>query len=283
MNALLQNEIDPRDYFFDLNGYLILEGAIDPDHLARLNTALDEFPALEFGHWHGNVQRLDNNGMAGMELQNIVEAGEPFEELIDHPSWVERVHRYCGEKGCFYDGLFIDECFATIRRDGGYFPLHSGGHDAPVRTQYRYFNGQFRCGQINILMALNDINPGDGGTCVVPGSHKSNFPHPLFSTPFRQRAEAASEYVEAGIEVSLKAGDALLFVDCIAHGATPRINAGERRAVIFRYGPRWANTRYGYRYSEELLNRLTPERRQILQPIQPRTTNVFSGIDGYKQ
>jgi ectoine hydroxylase-related dioxygenase (phytanoyl-CoA dioxygenase family) len=251
MNASLQNQFDTQDYFFDLNGYLILENAIDPDHLARLNTVLDEFPQIEFGHWHGNVQRLDNNGMAGMELQNIVEGGEPFEELIDHPSWIERVHRYCGEKGCFYEGLFIDECFATIRRNGGYFPLHSGGHDAPVRIQYRYFNGQFRCGQVNILMALNDINPGDGGTCVVPGSHKSNFPHPLFSKPFRERVEAENEHVEGGIEVTLKAGNALLIVDSLAHGATSRVNPGERR--------------------------------QILQPIQPRTTNVFSGIDTYKQ
>jgi hypothetical protein len=40
--------------------------------------------------------------------------------------------------------------------------------------------------------------------------------------------------------------------------------------VIYRYGPKWGNTRYGYRYSESLLARLTPARRKILQPIEPR-------------
>jgi hypothetical protein len=40
--------------------------------------------------------------------------------------------------------------------------------------------------------------------------------------------------------------------------------------MIYRYGVSWGNTRYGFRYSEELLERLTPERRAILQPIAPR-------------
>jgi hypothetical protein len=273
---------DRLDYFFDLHGLVLLEGAIKPPHLARLNTTLDAVPPLVYGEWHGNVQRLDNNSTSGLELQNIVEAGAPFEELIDNPAWIDRVHRYCGEYGNFYDGLFIDECFATIRSSGGFFPLHSGAHDASIRMQYRYKNGYFRCGQINILMALTDINPGDGGTCVVPGSHKSNLPHPLFDTPFGERADATSEDVEGGIEVTMKAGDALLFVDSIAHGATARTNPGERRAVIYRYGPRWATTRYGYRYSEDLLTRLSPRRREILQPIPPRTAGVVQGREGYR-
>jgi hypothetical protein len=40
--------------------------------------------------------------------------------------------------------------------------------------------------------------------------------------------------------------------------------------VIFRYGPIWAQTRHGYRYSDELLARVTSTQRKILQPIAPR-------------
>ena len=29
-----------------------------------------------------------------------------------------------------------------------------------------------------MLLALTDIGPGDGGTMIIPGSHKSNFQHP---------------------------------------------------------------------------------------------------------
>lgn len=44
--------------------------------------------------------------------------------------------------------------------------------------KYTYQHGVFRCGQCNIILALTDVHEGDGPTMVIPGSHKSNFPHP---------------------------------------------------------------------------------------------------------
>lgn len=264
--------MDIIDYLFDLQGYAILKNAIQPEELAELNAAFDCFPKnLMREDWWGNVQRLDNNGYAGMELQNIVEAGQPFEKLIDHPSWIGRLKRYCGEEDTYVSGLFIDECFASIRRTGGFFPVHSGGQNGIVRNQYRVVGDKFRCGQVNILLALTDVGPGDGGTMVIPGSHKANFQHPdLVARGFLGEPAPINVFPTGAIEVHLKAGDALLFVDALMHGATERTNPGERRVVIYRYGPTWGNTRHGYQYSKELLERLTPERRKILQPIKPR-------------
>jgi ectoine hydroxylase-related dioxygenase (phytanoyl-CoA dioxygenase family) len=253
-----------QDYLFDLRGYLLLENAVDKKHIADLNAVLDAFPPMEWGQWHGNVQRFDNNGECGIELQNIVEGGEPFERLIDHPSWIDLLRHYCGEQGSYVEGLYIDECFASIRRSGGFFPIHSGAHHGAVRGQYRYDNNVFRCGQVNILLALSDVGPGDGGTMIVPGSHKSNFPHPQAGQQGRM------DELVGVVEVNMKAGDALLFVDGLSHGASTRTNPGERRVCIYRYGVSWGATRYGYQYSDELLARLTPDRRAILQPIAPR-------------
>jgi ectoine hydroxylase-related dioxygenase (phytanoyl-CoA dioxygenase family) len=39
------------------------------------------------------------------------------------------------------------------------------------------------------------------------------------------------------VEIYLKKGDALMFVDALAHGASTRTNPGERPVVIYRYGP----------------------------------------------
>ncbi len=77
------------------------------------------------------------------------------------------------------------------------------------------------------------------------------------------------EDVEGAVEVYYKAGDALLFADCMAHGSAERRNDGERRIVIIRYGPHWGWDRYGYQPSPELISRLTPERRKIIQPLPP--------------
>lgn len=71
------------------------------------------------------------------------------------------------------------------------------------------------------------------------------------------------------VEVHLNAGDALLFCDGLSHGGSSRTNPGERRVVIYRYGPSWGSTRHGYRYPDALLDRLTPDRRAILQPVPP--------------
>lgn len=270
---------DLQDYLFDLRGYLIIENAVDTALLQQLNQAYDHFPKLEFGQWWGHAQRLDNNGSAGIEIQSIVEAGKPFETLIDHPSWTPRLRRYCGEQGTYVEGLFLDECFASIRRTGGFFPMHSGNHEGIVRTQYRYVNKRFACGQVNILLALTDVGPGDGGTRIIPGSHKSNFIHPACVADFSERIKAGDEVIEGSLEVRLKAGDALMFVDSICHGATKRTNPGERRVAIYRYGPGWARTRHGFNYSAELLERVTPEQRKILQPMAPRIPGVFRGLE----
>jgi Phytanoyl-CoA dioxygenase (PhyH) len=270
---------DLIDFLFDLRGYHVLEQAISPGLLADLNGAFDAFPDLQFGQWWGQVQRLDNNGRAGDELQNIVEAGRPFETLVDHPSWTGRLRRYCGEQGTYVEGLFLDECFASRRRSGGFFPMHSGGYEGIVRTQYRYVNNRFACGQVNILLALTDIGPGDGGTRVLPGSHKSNFMHPALKAPFSERGKLDDEQVEGSVEVHLKAGDALMFSDAICHGASRRINAGERRVVIYRYGPGWARTRHGFSYSDALLERVSPSQRAILQPMVPRVPGVIRGLE----
>jgi hypothetical protein len=257
------------DYLFDLRGYLILEQALEPDLVDALGAALDTVPPLEPSGWWGNVHRADAHpDQQGVELQNIVEGGEPFERLIDHPSWLAYVHRYCGEQGTYVDGLFIDECFASIRHSGGFFPVHSGGYRKAMRGQYLFRDGVFRCGQVNILLALTDIGPGDGGTLIIPGSHKSNLQHPQYET-FKSW-DTGMDAMEGVEEVRLNKGDALLFCDGLAHGASSRTNPGERRVIIYRYGPSWGATRHGYQYSDELLGRLTPERRAILQPVPPR-------------
>jgi ectoine hydroxylase-related dioxygenase (phytanoyl-CoA dioxygenase family) len=108
---------------------------------------------------------------------------------------------------------------------------------------------------------------------VIPASHKANFMHPEIANGLTGNNKDDLQRLTrpaGSIEVTLKAGDALMFVDALMHGATERTNPGERRVVIYRYGPSWGNTRYGYQYSDELLARLTPERRKILQPIEPR-------------
>lgn len=267
MNASLT---DLDVYLFDLRGYLILENALSPQEVAECNTILDKLQNLKPGEWAGHAHAHTYTGTEGLNIQQIYEAGEPWERLIDHPSWMAKVTRFVGGEGTFdtnHGPLFIDENFASIRGPGESIGMHSGGHNASKRCQFRYHNGLFQCGMINILMAFNDVGPGDGATMVIPGSHKSNFVHPEAAKASMAEGESRSvDGVTGAIEVHLKAGDALLFVDALAHGSAKRVNPGQRRIAVYRYGPSWGMFRLPYRPSKALLERLTPERRAIVWP-----------------
>ena len=143
------------------------------------------------------------------------------------------------------------------------------GQDRVVRCQFRYHDNRFHCGQINILMAFNRIGPGDGATMVIPGSHKSNIRHPDFDKASMSTVPTSGDGVTGAIEVFLDPGDALLFVDAIMHGSAKRTNEGQRRIAVYRYGPSWGFFRHAYRPSDELLERLTPARREIVMPHKP--------------
>ena len=251
------------DYLFDLDGYVLLKQTLSPSEVSRLNATLDGFPATAPGGWHGRVQRQDHDEQRGINWQNVTEGGPPFEELIDHPAWIRHVCRWVGNR----QSLWIDEAFANVRGPGGAINVHGGATagDGAINYhgQYHHDNGVFHCGQVNVLVALTYIGPGDGATCLVPCSHKSSLTHPA-QTGVVARAMDDGGLMVGATEIHMRAGDAAVFVDSLAHGSVRRSNPEERRTVVYRYCPSLRRSRFGYRPSAELLARLTPERAALV-------------------
>jgi len=261
-------DADPHaveDYLFDIRGYRILKGVLSPEQLAAINAWVDarDVDALRPGDGVGDAEVHTYGGGDGVNFQNVIEAGDAFEQLIDHPGWIEQVKRYIAVGA---HRLRIDECFLNVRRSGGYIPIHSGGHGVRFTGLFRWHNGRWAVGQINILMALTDIGPGDGATTIVPGSHKAAAAHPQMNW-----GKGVGGHDAVGMqEVHLEAGDALMFTDALCHGSTARINPGERRVMIYRYAPHLLASRMNYIPSEGLIERLNDARREIVMPMPPR-------------
>ena len=258
-------------YLFDLNGYIKIKNAISKKELDACNKIINNLKSLKNGEWNGYVHGHNYGGKEGLNLQQIYEAGKPFEKLIDHSSWINHMLEFVGGKSTFdhqHGPLFIDENFANIRGPGEAIGIHSGNPEGIQRNHYRYQDGKFHCSQVNILIALNDIGPGDGGTIVIPSSHKSNIKHPEYKkNRMKKNGKVSSaENMTGSIEIYLKAGDVLLFVDSLCHGSAKRINKGERRIIVYRYGPSWGFFRHPYRPSKKLLNRLSNYQRKIVMP-----------------
>jgi len=264
------------EYLFDLQGFVVIRGALSQAEVVAANAAIDTIPRdIPRGGWYGWVQREDHPEHRGVSYQQVSELGGTFERMIDHSSYINYVQRFVGGHNCFdthHGPIFIDEHFFTIRGPGEAIPLHAGGHDICKRMAFRYHNGRFQCGQVNVLVAFTDIGPGDGATMVIPGSHKSNIIHPEFLRSDKRIAwsdngdGASVDGVAGAVEVHLRAGDALVFVDSTCHGSAKRVNSGERRISVYRYGSSWNRTRWGYHASPELLARLNPFAKKIVHP-----------------
>ncbi|MEM7029725.1 MAG: phytanoyl-CoA dioxygenase family protein [Chloroflexota bacterium] len=270
------------DYLFDLQGYLVLKQAIKKDDLKEMNQWVDDHwgyvegsshpqDPTPNGGWIGNVELHSYNQHDGVNFQNIVEGAPVFERLIDYPSWFPLAQRYINP----INGISIHENFLNVRGPGGHLYIHCGGHVPMSYLTFRQHNtGEWMVGQINVLMALEDVGPGDGATALVPGSHKSTEIHPRLEIDGKGQVTAHNDEA-AGVsmatqEMHLEAGDVLFFTDAITHGSAERTNPGYRRVAIYRYSPRYLRTRFNYQLSEGLLSRLTPQRKQVMQPIDPR-------------
>jgi len=275
-HASVPSDLD--EYLFDLNGYLLLKGVLSAEEVAQGNALIDTIPRdLPRGGWHGWVQREDHPEHRGVSYQQVFELGGVFERMIDHPRYLNYLMRFVGGHDThdhYHGPLGIDEAFFSIRGPGEAIPVHSGGHEVASRTGFRYHNGRFLCGEINILTAFTDIGPGDGATMIIPGSHKSNMIHPAFLR--RDRVQewsnvggGSADGVEGAVEVHMQAGDMLLFVDMLCHGSARRANTGERRISVFRWGSAWGRTRFGHQPSPDLLDRLNLVARAIVHPRDP--------------
>jgi hypothetical protein len=257
-------------YLFDLNGYIVVKKALKKFEVNACNKIIDKLKNLKNGEWQGYIHGHNYGGKEGLNLQQIYEAGKPFEKLIDHPSWIHHMLEFVGGKGTFdhnHGPLFIDENFANVRGPGEAIGIHSGNPEGIQRNHYRYQDGKFHCSQVNILLALTDIGEGDGGTVVIPSSHKSNIQHPEYKTNvMKNKKMTSAETMTASKEIYLKSGDGLIFVDSLCHGSAKRVNKGERRIVVYRYGPSWGFFRHPYRPSKKLLKNLNTFQRQIVMP-----------------
>lgn len=96
---------------------------------------------------------------------------------------------------------------------------------------YSCINGRMRNTLLGVSVALTDSNSGDGGFCILRGSHKSNFPCPNSIA----QCLTAKEYVDQPI---VRAGDVLLFSEGTTHGTLPwKPSDRERRVVLYRLAP----------------------------------------------
>ncbi|KAL9191119.1 hypothetical protein ACHAXT_000825 [Thalassiosira profunda] len=239
-------------YLFDLNGFLVVRNVLTPEEVAACHAAIDN-------HADEAVARSDptlrnavegspmyGSGPPRLDLGGIFEWGEiesrVFKKVLAHPRLLPLFHGLLGK------GYRLDHIpFVLMNNKGGEgFQLHGGTVDCVSgeynsNLAYTCHNGSIRSNLLGCNVMLVDHNPGDGGFCVVPGSHKSNF-----KTPPGMVDGLCPETNEAIIQPATKAGDVVLFSEGTVHGAMGWNSDTQRRCALYRFAP--ATMGYGRSY-----------------------------------
>ena len=236
----------PEEKFqFDLEGYLVVRGVLGSDELAELNAIASDPP----GGWGDDPF---------YRASKISQWGPGYQALIDHPKLIPYLNTLFG-RGWKLDHM-PDVLTSTKGAEG--LALHGQGSLTFSGSRfYAFHNGTMRCGLINCQFYLADQNPGDGGLCVIPGSHKANLAVPRAIADYEEDREIV-------YSVPAKAGDLVIFNEATTHGTLSWTAEHERRVALYRFTPKYLHYTGGaYETSlPEWTSELNGAQRAVLEP-----------------
>jgi ectoine hydroxylase-related dioxygenase (phytanoyl-CoA dioxygenase family) len=244
-------------------GYGYVLDALDRDERLALHTRLFEQAAAELerglGWRDGDDVRTRSAPLNGQQGPNqrvwmLINKGQVFRDLVQRPLIGQIVPHLLGEE------FLLSSLTANIASSGGApMVLHSDQGYVPQASAY-----PFVC---NVVWLLNDVDASNGGTRLVPGSHRLPAPEPsqVFDTP--------------SVAAEAPAGTALVFDGRLWHG-TGANTTREPRAVLLSYFCRpfvrqQENMTVSLR--PELYDQCSPELKQLLGF---KVTGSLGRVDG---
>ena len=130
---------------------------------------------------------------------------------------------------------------------------------------------------IGVSVALSDTEPGDGGFCILPGSHKSSFPCP-------QKILEYKDHHDLVVNPRLIAGDVLIFSEAATHGTLAWTAKHTRRTLLYKYAQKHCLfMRPASRPSATSGARLTEQQLLLFEPPSRIHAGWYPGIGASDQ
>lgn len=222
-------------FLFDLQGFLILRGAIERDVIEALDEAVVANEANDQDEsWVQTVPGITLRtlvryyGDAGYCIKDISVAdqirlnGLPrldpvFDALIAHPAILPYLQSF------MKDSQLVNTWSISKFEGRGATGWH---HGIPV-GEYTVDGGVIYTSMLNVVIMLTPNHPGDGCFTVIPGSHKRNF------TLDHTRWLTAGLETPGAIEVTGEPGDVMLFSEALLHAGSAKTT--KRRRTTLQY------------------------------------------------
>lgn len=241
---------DEQRWFFDTQGYLVIENALTPDELVRIRRAAD---AAEV-RWRADESLPGYRRDDLEQVLGIMEYDPLLADLLEHPRIFPIVRELLGPSVMMLDhDYFITPLGATIP-NGWHTDLNFPGVDH-ARSRL----------MVKVFYVLADIPPDGGATLVLPGSHR-------VAAGAEMPNSEIPEELPGAVKMDLKAGSAYLFTGRVYHAAGNNRSDVVRRLLIYNYGHKWMRTWQSYEPSDALVAAAkTPMRRQLLGLTDPHS------------
>ena len=249
---------DAERFFFDTNGYLVLENFLTPDHVARLLAATDRaiIRRRELLRTHQpQTGFTQTKSEKSTRFFYILDDDPIFLELLDWPALLPYVHGLLATTMPHHHGsdAIVEHGADFMNRQGEW---HIDGHD----NGYRNLGSPIPLLQLKVGYYLSDMTePWQGNLAVLPGSHHARLEP---SAEDRQRRD----FFPGVKQVCAPAGTAILFHNALWHTAAPYSGPERGRTMLYyAYEHPWmVGSQEHWGYTPDFYNRrLSPAQRKF--------------------
>ena len=243
-------------YLFDVSGYLHLKNVLTTEEVSSARDAAERYMNSSQGDLESGFTINGKSHEHGFAFDKALEA------LVFHPSTWSIVKELTNNKPQLALGtMLVDHSEIADSQEAQ--RLHCAREDFGWEsTRYEVRNGRIYCDDFVVFPYLADVNPGDGGLVVVPGSHKTPFPRPKHLFDGGKITDA--KHLPPGIvNLTPSAGDVVIISELLTHGALPwRPKNRYRCVLVLRYRPQH---RGESSIPESVKSRLSPETLELLE------------------
>ena len=250
----LTADLEEAKAHLDEYGMALIENVLTAKEVEEMDQRLNEQFLGEEKHQVGSKLRGDEGlGVQSPEeekvsrlIWNLLNKGDCFLKLLDHPKILPLVQHLIGEKVCLCSiGAHMNGSGnerMALHQDQ--WPLVPHPMDFPFMA--------------NVMYLISDNSPENGGTRLIPGSHK---------WPLLDYKTANSEAIQQ-MAVSLTApkGSAIVWEGRLWHGNGLNRSGSIRSNISTAFLQPWVKPQENHPYSvrDEVLEKMTDKQKKIL-------------------
>lgn len=238
-------------YFYEVNGYVVLEGVFGPEECRRfiaLADRMDADPACTYKH----------DGYPKTPVLTVLSRCAWYDphllETALHPVLLPIIEEVVGGEVRLEEHQYLINYPDPA---AGEVPVREEGWHRGIAPSFGSYQaeGRYCCLFAKAFIYLTDNGPGEG-TWVVPGSHK-------VETPGKELRQFLDPTLARQLEA--RAGDVLILSETLIH-AGPRLRPGSapRYSLVYGYTAPHMQTWNRYDPPAELLERASPPARRLL-------------------